>query len=398
MRQEILAIIPARGGSKGIPGKNVRPVAGKPLLAYSIEHARNAPAIARIVVTTDDPTVAAVVEQWGAEVIWRPAEISGDHATSESALLHALDYLRDTESYEPDLIVFLQATSPLRQSEDIQKAIETLLSQEADSLFSFRPVEGFLWRCAGGNFDPVNYDPTHRPFRQDLQEACVEENGSIYVLKPQVLRTHGSRLGGRIVGYRMRELDSFQVDKVSDLSLVESLLALSPREERRPDPSQIRLFVLDFDGVMTNNRVQVDQDGNEAVWCHRGDGLGIAQLKNGSIEMLVLSTEKNPVVDARCRKLGIECIQACDDKLAALQKAVQLRGLSPQEVAYIGNDVNDLGCLRWVGVPIAVADAVHAIRSAACWVTSRPGGFGAVREVTDWLLTAREKKGTDNGE
>ena len=122
----VLAIIPARGGSKGIPRKNVRPLLGRPLLAHSIEHARQAPSVTRVVVSTDDAEIAAVARRFGAEVVDRPAEISGDAASSESALLHVLDHLRDAEGYEPDLVVFLQATSPLRRPGDVQGAIETL--------------------------------------------------------------------------------------------------------------------------------------------------------------------------------------------------------------------------------------------------------------------------------
>jgi YrbI family 3-deoxy-D-manno-octulosonate 8-phosphate phosphatase len=108
------------------------------------------------------------------------------------------------------------------------------------------------------------------------------------------------------------------------------------------------------------------------------------------VKIIVISTETNPVVGARCRKLGLEFIQACDDKLAALERVVQEHGLSPQQVAYVGNDLNDLDCLRWVGLPIAVADAVPEIRGIARLVTSRPGGLGAVREVTDWLIAAHD--------
>ena len=132
---QVLAIIPARGGSKGIPRKNIRILAGKPLIAYTIEHARQTPSVKRIVVSTDDPEIAAVSEQYGAEVVWRPAEISGDTATSESALLHVLNYLKDAEDYEPDLIAFLQATSPLRHPDDIQNAINKLQQEPKQELF-----------------------------------------------------------------------------------------------------------------------------------------------------------------------------------------------------------------------------------------------------------------------
>ena len=185
---EILALIPARGGSKGIPRKNVQPLGGKPLVAHSIKHAAQTPKVSRIVVSTDDAEIAAAAEQYGADIVWRPTRLSGDTATSESALVHALDYLKDNEAYEPDLVVFLQATSPLRQSDDIGNAIEMLVSEQADSLFSCCDVEGFVWRWGAGGAAPVNYDPTTRKRRQELQEAIIEENGSIYVFKPSVLR------------------------------------------------------------------------------------------------------------------------------------------------------------------------------------------------------------------
>ena len=151
----------------------------------------------------------------------------------------------------------------------------------------------------------------------------------------------------------------------------------------------ISLVVFDFDGVMTDNRVQVHQSGDEAVWCHRGDGLGIARLREAAFDVIVLSTETNPVVAARCRKLNIQAIQSCDDKLTALQQFAAERNLSPSQIAYVGNDINDLPCMQWVGWPIAVADALPDVRAVAKWVTRLAGGGGAVREVADRLVAAR---------
>jgi N-acylneuraminate cytidylyltransferase len=389
MQKEILVIIPARGGSKGIPRKNIQLLAGKPLLAYSIDSARQTPSINRVVVSTDDPDVATVAQQHGAGVIWRPSEISGDTATSESALLHALDYLRDTENYEPELVVFLQATSPLRQPNDIQNAIETLQSEQADSLFSACPVEGFIWRFTAGTIAPINYDPLIRPRRQELNEEILEENGSIYIFKPWVLRKFNSRLGGKITTYRMAWIDSFQIDIPADQNLFEQLLNLRRAKSKLHDLRKIRLLVLDFDGVMTDNRVMVDQEGKETVWCHRGDGWGIARLKEAGVEVIVLSTEANPVVAVRCRKLDIDCVQGCNDKLKALKEIVQQRSLEPKQVAYVGNDVNDSACMLWVGVPIAVADAVPEIQLVSKFTTTKPGGQGAVREIAEWILSSK---------
>lgn len=155
-----------------------------------------------------------------------------------------------------------------------------------------------------------------------------------------------------------------------------------------PDFSPVKLLVLDFDGVLTDNRVLVDQNGTEAVWCHRGDGWGIARLREQALEVLVLSTEPNPVVQARCTKLHLECIHGCNDKLTALNALIEARSLTLEQVAYVGNDVNDLACMEQVGFPIAVADAVPEILTVACWVTQNPGGYGAVREVADLLQAA----------
>lgn len=146
---------------------------------------------------------------------------------------------------------------------------------------------------------------------------------------------------------------------------------------------RIRLVAFDFDGVFTDNMVYVLQDGSEAVRCTRSDGLGLQKLERLGIETVVISTESNPVVSARARKLNIRCIQNCDDKRAALDDIARQRGVSLAEVAYVGNDINDLSCLDCVGLPIVVQDAHQDVLSHAIYRTNRPGGHGAVREVCD---------------
>jgi N-acylneuraminate cytidylyltransferase len=219
------------------------------------------------------------------------------------------------------------------------------------------------------------------------------ENGNIYVFTPRILRETGARLGGKIVVYLMNALDSIQIDCVEDLAVAEDVLEIRRRRRHaKPDLSilnTIRLLALDFDGVMTDNRVIVDQDGREAVACHRGDGWGLARLRERGVEAMVLSTEANPVVAARCRKLGISCIHGSNDKLPALKAAVQQRSLTAAEVAYMGNDVNDLECLEWAGVAIAPADATPDILAVADLVTPQRGGDGAVRQAADWIAANR---------
>lgn len=156
----------------------------------------------------------------------------------------------------------------------------------------------------------------------------------------------------------------------------------------------IRLVAFDFDGVFTDNMVYVSEDGSETVRCFRGDGLGLSKLERAGIETVIISTETNPVVSARSRKLGIRCIQGCEDKCAALKTIAEKRGLSLTEVAFVGNDINDLACLTAVGLPVVVRDAHPDVIPYARYRTRSPGGHGAVREICDLLervLTSAEK-------
>jgi 3-deoxy-D-manno-octulosonate 8-phosphate phosphatase (KDO 8-P phosphatase) len=163
--------------------------------------------------------------------------------------------------------------------------------------------------------------------------------------------------------------------------------SLDPR--LRAVAAQVRLVAFDFDGVFTDNTVYVGEDGRETVRCCRSDGLGLAKLPALGVATIVISTEKNPVVSARCRKLGIRCIQDCADKRATLQAVIAETGLAPAAVAFVGNDINDSECLRLVGLPIVVADAHPEVVPLAAYQTHTDGGRGAVREVCDLIVAAR---------
>jgi YrbI family 3-deoxy-D-manno-octulosonate 8-phosphate phosphatase len=145
----------------------------------------------------------------------------------------------------------------------------------------------------------------------------------------------------------------------------------------------VRLVAFDFDGVFTDNMVYVLQDGSEAVRCFRGDGIGLQKLKRLGIETVIISTEVNPVVTARSRKLGIRCVQGCEDKRAVLDDIAQELNVARAQVAFVGNDVNDLPCLTCVGLPIVVQDAHPDVVACACYQTRAAGGHGAVREICD---------------
>ncbi len=392
MKEKILAIIPARGGSQGTPRKNIRLLAGKPLITYTIDQAVQTGLFDKIVVSTDDHEIREVAEKDGADVILRPPEISGDKSPTEEALLHVLDVLKNESGYEPDLVVFLQATSPLREDSDITRAVNELRERNADSCFSACP-EHFTgrWRIDDqGYAQPQNYQLSQRPMRQDYPVEYLE-NGSIYVFKPWVLRGTGTRLGGKVAVSLMTLLDSVQIDSPDDLALAERLLQSRPQSRDAVDFAPVRLLVLDFDGVLTDNRVWVSEDGREGVLCHRGDGWGITRLQKTDVEVIVLSTESNPVVRQRCKKLNIACLQNSSDKLKDLFDFARSRDMGPEQIAYVGNDVNDLECMKWVSLPVAVRDAHPDVKKAARYLTSQDGGWGAVREVCDLIL---RQKGT----
>lgn len=386
----VIAIIPARGGSKRIPSKNLLPLAGRPMLAHSIAHARAAASVSEVWVSTDDAAIAAVAVAEGARVVDRPAHLSDDHATSESALLHALDHRRAIGLPDPDLVVFLQATSPARRPHDIDGAVEALGSEGADSLFSACENSRFIWRVRGGLPESINYDYHARQREQDLPRQ-FRENGSIYIFKPSVLRETGNRLGGRMAVYEMDYWSSFQIDTPDHAELLEWILRRPAFAADTAWPARLEFVIFDFDGVMTDNGVWVSEDGDELARCDRGDGLGLGRLARAGVRMAIVSTETRSIAAARAKKLGMACHLNVADKGAFVRQLMVDERVEAAHVAYVGNDVNDLPAMTIVGCPVAVSDAHPEVLKIARVVLSKPGGRGAVREFCDRALEARAR-------
>jgi len=381
-----IAIIPARGGSKGIPRKNLAVLSGLPLLAWTIKAAQAATHVSRVVVSTDDTEIAAVSEAYGAEVVQRPPEISGDSASSELALLHALDELESGEPL-PVVTVFLQCTSPLTAAEDIDGTIRALGVQQAESAVAVCPFHYFLWRDSGdGGGIGVNHDGAVRLLRQERQPEYLE-TGAVYAMRTDGFRRARSRFFGKTALYVMPAERRWEIDEPLDLRIADVLLDEQQAARNMALlPIGIDAVVMDFDGVFTDNRVLVFDDGREAVVCSRSDGWGLGELRAAGHTLLVLSTERNSVVAERCRKLGLECLHGQADKRMALLAWCRERDIGLERLVYVGNDVNDLGCMAAVGFPIAVADAHPSVRSAARMVLRGRGGHGALRELADLLL------------
>lgn len=381
---EVVAIIPARGGSKGVVRKNLRRVGGIPLVARAIDAAARCPSIDRIVVTTDDAGIAAVAEEWGAEVVVRPEELSGDTASSESALLHALDVLEERR-VDVGVLAFLQATSPFIDVAALDEAVQLVRSRRRDSVFSAVETYGFLWaKSAASAAEAVNHDAEVRPRRQDRDPHFLE-TGGFYVMRAAGFRAIRHRFFGSVGIAEVPERTAIEIDTEGELKIARALAPLIDA----PAPIVVDAVVTDFDGVHTDDSVQVSQDGTETVTVSRSDGMGVALLRDAGIPVLILSTEANPVVTARAEKLRVEVVQGLSDKAAALRAWAGGRGIPLTRIAYLGNDVNDLGCLDLVGWPVAVPGAHPLVLAAARVVLDRPGGAGAVRDLAERVLAGR---------
>jgi len=219
----VVAIIPARGGSKGVPGKNIRVINGRPLIAWSIAQALASEGIHRVIVSTDSEEIAQVAREAGAEVPGlRPVSLASDEAPTEPVLIHVLE--RWCRCDPDDAVVLLQPTSPLRLEKSIDRAIEAFLAHDADSLVSVCEAHSFFWR---NPLNPVaSYDYTRRPRRQDIapDDRWYRENGSIYITKVGLLMANGNRLSGRVMLYQMSECESHEIDSDVDFSIVEQLM------------------------------------------------------------------------------------------------------------------------------------------------------------------------------
>ncbi len=381
-----VAVIPARGGSKGVPGKNLATVGGISLVGRAIRAALASARVDRVVVSTDDDGIAAEARSHGADVVRRPDALATDDATSEDALNHALDELK-REGLDVEILAFLQATSPFIDVAALDRAIGRVSSGESDSVFAAVESAAFLWRIEGDRARGINHDDGHRPRRQD-REAEYRETGAFYVMRVAGFREAGFRFFGRVGVELVPPLTAIEIDSVEELAAARALASLVDNPETGVDVDAV---VMDFDGVHTDDRVTVSDDGRESVTVSRADGMGIALLRDAGVHLLILSTERNPVVAARAKKLGIEVEHGVDDKAAALRAWCARTGLDLRRVAFVGNDVNDRGCLEIVGWPVVVPGARPEVQRLSRVSLTRGGGHGAIRELADIIVATRER-------
>ncbi len=393
-----IAIIPARGGSKGLPRKNIMPLLGRPLIAYAIAAARAARHVDRVVVSTDCAEIAQVARAHGAEVVMRPSELAGDLSGSELALLHVLDTLYPAGVTAPDILLFVQCTSPLTIADDLDGLVEAMLDDKADSAFTATRFWHFVWQADdAGNATGINHDHKIRPMRQQRRAEYLE-TGAAYAMRIAGFREHRHRFFGRIALFDTPAERVAEIDDQADFDVVTARLrAAKAAVVAAGIPDRPSALIMDFDGVMTDDRVFVDQDGTESVVCSRRDGMGIEMLREAGLPMIVLSKETNPVVRARCAKLGLDVVSGLDTKLATLNGWAADNRIDLDRAIYVGNDVNDLECFARVGCAVAPRDAHPAALDAATVILDADGGRGAIRLLSDIIMARNMASRLDSG-
>jgi YrbI family 3-deoxy-D-manno-octulosonate 8-phosphate phosphatase len=403
---EILALIPARGGSKGIPRKNIRNFAGHPLIAWSIAAAKQASSVTRVIVSTDDKEIASVAREYGAETPFlRPAEFAEDNTTDLPVFEHALQWLEENEGHLPEIVIQLRPTSPIRPKDCVERAVNILLQHaDADCVRGVVPAwqnPHKMWRFAGEG-QPMRpllkVDGIAEPYNAPRQvlPPVYWQTGHIDAIRVSTIRQKRSLTGDVIYPLVIDPRYTVDIDHLSDWATYEALAnsgleMVVPGRSKRPMPETVDLIISDFDGVITDNRVWTDQHGTEFVAAYRSDSIGVQRLRTAGIEVMILSSELNRVVEARAQKMGVQVIHGIGihDKGRVMRDVLEQKRIKAENVIYIGNDLNDLPCFEIAGWAVAVADAYPEVTRAADFVLSRAGGYGALRELIDLLLSRR---------
>jgi len=395
MIQDVCAtIILARGGSKGVPGKNLRPIGGIPLVARAVRAGIAAKSQSAVYVSTDDSAIAAVAKIHGARIINRPPSLAGDGASSEEGWLHALPIVRQ-DYPELSRLVFLQCTSPFIDGNDIDSCLSEMTKAQADCALSVVEDHGFLWSLDASNRG-IGQNHNHeqrRARRQDLPPQ-YRENGAIYCVNVKKFEEIGQRFCGSVA---LCPIDQpiLEIDTFADLELAQVLsLNFENSSVTSQDVNKVKALVMDFDGVHTDNSVSTDQHGTESVQTSRGDGMGLSELaRRTEVKRLIVSKERNPAVIARADKLGIDVMSAIDDKVAALESWLVANNLQWDDVLYVGNDINDIPPMQKAGLTACPSDAHENVFEFVDWILPQPGGRGALRHLCDTIISVQTTTG-----
>jgi len=376
----VIAFIPARGGSKSIPEKNIKFFCGKPLIFWNLQELQNSNAD-NIVVATDSEKIKNMVNSFNfskVSIYDRSNENSQDISSTESVML---EYINSINLSDTNTFMLVQATSPFTQKNHFNEGLE--LFKKHDSVLSCCESKRFSWRDGKS----LNYDIYNRPRRQDFEGTLIE-NGAFYISSVSDIKKTKNRISGDIATYKMPEFTYTEIDEPEDWIVAESLMKKFILKDKTPDFSKIKIFLSDVDGVLTDAGMYYTENGDEFKKFCTYDGMGFQLLKNTGVKVGILTTEDRDLNIRRAKKLGLDFdFHGVKDKLLIVKDLCDRENISLDEVAYIGDDINCFSLLCNVGIAACPNNAVPKIKAIPNIIQlSKNGGDGVVRQFVELIL------------
>lgn len=380
-----IAFVPARCGSKAIRFKNIREFCGKPLIYWNLLALENAKNIDVVYVATDCDEIKNKVEEFGfkkVNVYNRSNENAQDTSSTEDVMI---EFLEKNSFDKNDMFFLVQATSPITQSYDFDNAFEQLKKEQKDSLLTVVNEKRFYWNSDG---TPMNYDYKNRPRRQEF-DGFYLENGAFYINSVGNVLKDKNRLSGEISLYVMNDYTSIEIDEPLDWIIAEKYMEehiLSQKSTKK----KVKLFLSDVDGTLTDAGMYYDIYGNELKKFNTHDGKGFELLRKAGIKTGLITSENTKIVENRAKKLKVDYLyQGLEHKgkLDIAKEICEKEGITLDEVAYIGDDINCKELLERVGVAACPANSLSEIKEMSSIIKlSKNGGEGAVRDFINLLL------------
>ena len=373
-----IGIIPARGGSKGIPRKNIKQILGFPLIYWSIEAAKESIYLDDFYVSTEDEEIARIAEKYGAKVLLRPSELAKDETTTISVLNDIVKHIKC------DNIVVLQPTSPIRNFNTIDDCIKQYKSGNYDTL-------------ATGYYSKIIEYGTHQNIRRQDINGFFYDDGNIYIINSNLIKDkkwYGERVFKKI---NEKELN-YEIDDLTDLKIVSNLLEERLIQGKQPSSfhkklSNIKLLAMDVDGILTDAGMYYSEKGDELKKFNTIDGKGIELIRNIGVKTAIITSENTKIVERRAKKLKIDFLyQGIDRKDVIIKEIAKKQNINLNQIAYIGDDLNDISALKIVGFPITVKNARKENKSHAKLIVPICGGDGCVRYVCDLIVNNSTNK------
>jgi YrbI family 3-deoxy-D-manno-octulosonate 8-phosphate phosphatase len=380
---QTIAFIPARCGSKSIPFKNIKLFCGKPLIFWNLKAIEESNCIDKAVVATDCEEIEKTVKKYNfskIEIYRRSAENAKAASSTESVIL---EYINKADLNEKTIFFLVQITSPFTVSDDFDNAYQKFTQENFDSLLTCVRSKRFFWNENG---NPINYDYNNRPRRQNFGGTMVE-NGAFYVNTVGNILTDRNRLSGRIGIYEMPEYSMIELDEEDDWIIAESLMKKYVIKRKLKNLNTVKLILTDVDGVLTDAGMYYSEKGDEMKKFNTRDGMAFKILKEKNIKTGIITGEDTKLVQRRAKKLKADYLfMGIDNKLPVVEEICKKEQIDMQQIAYIGDDINDLKVLKNIEISATPADAPDYIKQHVNFVTQAKGGEGAFREFAEFVI------------